>query len=249
MTFGALELFMVIMIRYRGPYRAGWTDAPLEQQLLDGQDDFQWPKGKGIRAGIVTDGSNDRGGKGCIGYNCTAMGIPLVLGMSFPGAQIEGSSGGGSIAPQVTPQQVQAQRQRLIAKLLAGNFFESIPSDADGYIFKNVILNWDDQSVEKILKNCLHSMQTTRTRMISNKDKKEMIKQKLLIIDMIMPEGNESSIAEFLDLLMLTISHNGRIRTEKEFHSLLTKCGFEITNIIRSQDPKNFLNIIEAIPL
>jgi hypothetical protein len=133
-------------------------------------------------------------------------------------------------------------------KLVAGNFFESIPSGADGYIFKNVILNWDDESVEKILKNCLHSMQTTRTIMNSNKDKQKTVKQKLLIIDMIIPEGNESSIAEFLDILMLAVSHSGRIRTEKEFHSLLTKCGFEITNIIRSQDPKNFLNIIEAIP-
>ncbi|MGC1931576.1 MAG: methyltransferase [Candidatus Nitrosopolaris sp.] len=133
-------------------------------------------------------------------------------------------------------------------KLVAGDFFESIPDGGDGYIFKNVILNWDDESVEKILKNCLHSMQTTRTIMNSNKDKQEMIKQKLLIIDMITPEGNESSIAKFLDILMLAVSHSGRIRTEKEFHRLLTKCGFEITNIIRSQDPKNFLNIIEAIP-
>jgi O-methyltransferase/methyltransferase family protein len=133
-------------------------------------------------------------------------------------------------------------------KLVAGSFFESIPSGADGYIFKNVILNWDDESVEKILKNCLHSMQTTRTTMNSNKDKREMIKQKLLIIDMIIPEGNESTIAEFLDILMLAVSHSGRIRTEKEFHSLLAKCGFEITNIIRSQDSKNFLNIIEAVP-
>jgi hypothetical protein len=82
----------------------------------------------------------------------------------------------------------------------------------------------------------------------SNEDKQEMIKQKLLIIDMIIPEGNEPSIAEFLDIQMLAVSHSGRIRTEQEFHRLLTKCGFEITNIIRSQDPKNFLNIIEAIP-
>ena len=131
-------------------------------------------------------------------------------------------------------------------KLVAGDFFESIPNGADGYIFKNVILNWDDESVERILKNCLHSMQTTKTIMNSNEDK--LIKQKLLIIDMITPEGNESSIAKFLDILMLAVSHSGRIRTEKEFHSLLTKCGFDITNIIRSQDPKNFLSIIEAVP-
>jgi hypothetical protein len=69
-------------------------------------------------------------------------------------------------------------------------------------------------------------MQTTKTIMNSNEDKRELIKQKLLIIDMITPEGNESSIAKFLDILMLAVSHSGRIRTEKEFHSLLTKCVF-----------------------
>jgi CTP:phosphocholine cytidylyltransferase-like protein len=106
-------------------------------------------------------------------------------------------------------------------KLVAENFFESIPSGADEYIFKNVILNWD---VEKILKNCLRSMQTTETTIVSNKDKQGMVKQKL------------------------AISHGGRIRTEKEFHSLPFKCGFEITNMTRSQDPKNSLNIIEAVP-
>ena len=30
---------------------------------------------------------------------------------------------------------------------------------------------------------------------------------------------------------MLGVSHGRRIRTEKEFHILLTKCGFEIANI------------------
>jgi len=83
-------------------------------------------------------------------------------------------------------------------KLIGGNFFESIPSGADAYIFKNVILNWDDESVEKILKICLHSMQITRTTMKSKKDKQENIKQKLLIIDMIIPEGNEPSLLNFL---------------------------------------------------
>ena len=44
-------------------------------------------------------------------------------------------------------------------KLLEGDFFKSIPTTAaDGYIIKNVILNWDDRSAAIILKNCLHAM-------------------------------------------------------------------------------------------
>jgi len=40
MVIGAFVLFFGIMRMYRGPYCAGWTDAPLEQELQDG--DFQW---------------------------------------------------------------------------------------------------------------------------------------------------------------------------------------------------------------
>ena len=63
-----------------------------------------------------------------------------------------------------------------------------------------------------------------------------------------MPEGNEPFIGKFTDILMLALTHKGRIRTEKEFCKLLDSSGFSIANIIRSQDPVNFLSIIEAIP-
>jgi hypothetical protein len=46
MVLSALGLFFGIMLRAKGPYRTGWTNAPLEQQLLDGQE---WQKEKSIR--------------------------------------------------------------------------------------------------------------------------------------------------------------------------------------------------------
>ncbi len=38
-------------------------------------------------------------------------------------------------------------------KLIAGDFFKSIPFGADAYIIKNVLLNWDDESASTILNN------------------------------------------------------------------------------------------------
>jgi O-methyltransferase. len=53
-------------------------------------------------------------------------------------------------------------------KLIEGDFFKSIPATgADGYIIKNVILNWDDQSAAIILKNCLQAMKDTSSSIIS----------------------------------------------------------------------------------
>ncbi len=63
-----------------------------------------------------------------------------------------------------------------------------------------------------------------------------------------MPDGNEPFMGKFTDMIMLALTHKGRIRTEKEFRKLLDYCGFDIANIIRSLDPANFLSIIEAIP-
>jgi len=47
---------------------------------------------------------------------------------------------------------------------------------------------------------------------------------------------------------MLALTHNGRIKSEKDFRKLLKGSGFDTVNIIRSPDPANFLSIIEAIP-
>ena len=135
-------------------------------------------------------------------------------------------------------------------KLIEGDFFKSIPSvGADGYIIKNVILNWDDQYAAIILKNCLQAMKgTSSSSSNENQANRRKASPKLLIIDTIMPEGNEPFISKFTDIIMLVLAHKGRIRTEAEFRKLLGSYGFEIANIIRSHDSTNFLSIIEAIP-
>jgi len=135
-------------------------------------------------------------------------------------------------------------------KLVEGDFFKSIPTTAaDGYIIKNVILNWDDQSAAIILKNCLQAMKDrTSARGSENQTNRKNTTPKLLIIDTIMPEGNEPFIGKFTDIFMLALTHKGRIRTEKEFRKLLSSSGFKITGIIRSNDPSNPFSIIEAIP-
>jgi hypothetical protein len=139
-------------------------------------------------------------------------------------------------------------------KFISGNFFESIPSGADGYIIKNVLLNWEDESASTILKNCLQAMSfSIKSYQEDNRDRK--IKPKLIIIDAIMPEDNKMSFDNLLDIVMLVLTQNGRIRSKKEYIKLLNRCGFEITNILdpSSQSPlpsndMNFLSIIEATP-
>lgn len=132
-------------------------------------------------------------------------------------------------------------------KLIEGNFFKSIPSGSDCYMIKNVILNWDDKSAATILKNCLQAMRKTNLKDLDKGDIQQ-VKHRLLIIETIMPEGNEPYFGKFTDILMLALTRGGRLRTEKEFSKLLGSSGFDIINIVKPSDDVSFLSIIEAIP-
>jgi len=95
-------------------------------------------------------------------------------------------------------------------KLKEGNFLESIPEGADGYLLKNIIHNWNDEDCITIL---------------SNIRKVLPVKGKIIIVEMIVPEANIPSAAKMIDIQMLTSMPGGRERTRKEFESLFRRAG------------------------
>jgi len=70
-------------------------------------------------------------------------------------------------------------------------------------------------------------------------------KSKLLIIEMVIPPGNQPSIAKLLDLEML-VTTGGCERTEDEFTKLLESSGFQLS---RNVPTKAGVSIIESIRL
>jgi len=111
---------------------------------------------------------------------------------------------------------------------VAGDFFESVPTGADAYMMKHIIHDWDDASSIKILQNIQRAMDENG---------------KVLIVEMVVPEGNEPSPGKALDLLMLVIE-GGKERTEKEYRELLESAGLRMTRVIPTRSP---YNIIEAV--
>ncbi len=112
-------------------------------------------------------------------------------------------------------------------ELLSGDFFESIPAGADYYMMKHIIHDWDDERCVKILENIRNSMAKNG---------------KLLILEMVIPDGNEPSPSKFLDLQML-VTTGGRERTKEEFQKLLESAGFKLSRIVSTLSP---MNVIEA---
>lgn len=108
------------------------------------------------------------------------------------------------------------------------DFFKAIPSGADALLLSNVLHDWPDDSCEKIMKNCFDALEPH---------------SKILIVEMIIPPGNEPSIAKLLDMEMLVIT-GGRERTESEFKNLLLKTGFDFSRVIHTKEE---ISIIEGI--
>jgi hypothetical protein len=106
-------------------------------------------------------------------------------------------------------------------ELVSGNFFESVPANADAYLMKHIIHDWDDESSIKILKNIRSAMTK---------------EGKVLLIEMVVPEGNVPSPSKALDILML-VMEGGKERTEEEYRRLLEASDLRLTRIIHTKTP------------
>ncbi len=98
----------------------------------------------------------------------------------------------------------------------SGSFLDSVPKGADVYLFRHILHNWDDPSVEQILRNTRDAMDPGA---------------KLLVVERIIPPGNDPLFGKLQDLTMLVV-HGGLERTEAEFRQLFEQTGFRLTRIV-----------------
>jgi hypothetical protein len=68
---------------------------------------------------------------------------------------------------------------------------------------------------------------------------------RLLLVETVVPPGNQQSHAKLLDLLMLVYA-GGRERTEPEHHVLLASAGFAFNRMIPTAAPVSVLEAIRA---
>ena len=112
----------------------------------------------------------------------------------------------------------------------AGSFFESIPTGCDLYLMSHIIHDWSEEQCLTILGNCHRAMSPT---------------SRLLIIEMVLSEGNAFHPGKMLDMTMLATTP-GQERTEPEYRALLEKAHFTLTRVIPTSSA---VSIVEAIRL
>jgi spermidine synthase len=112
-------------------------------------------------------------------------------------------------------------------QVVAGDAFKSVPNDGDAYILSRVIHDWDDSRSVDLLRNCHRAMATDG---------------KVVLIEGVIPDGNESHIIKYFDLNMMMLN-GGRERTAEDFKALLNAAGFNVSRIIPTTTA---MSIVEA---
>jgi SAM-dependent methyltransferase len=123
-------------------------------------------------------------------------------------------------------------RERLAAaglaercEVVAGDFFESVPSGGDAYLLSHIVHDWDDERAVAILGNCRRAMADDA---------------RLLVLEMVVPDGPEPHFSKLLDLEML-VQLGGRERTLAEYRGLLGAAGFELAEVVPTHTPVSVL--------
>lgn len=112
---------------------------------------------------------------------------------------------------------------------VGGDFFQSVPDGADGYVLKRILHDWSDEHCLAILRNCRAAMHPGSV---------------LWVMDAVIPEGNDPHPAKTMDILMMVFGE-GHERTGPEFSALFAQAGLALRHI--SATPTS-LSIVEAVP-
>jgi O-methyltransferase domain/Dimerisation domain len=113
--------------------------------------------------------------------------------------------------------------------LVAGSFFESVPSGVDAYVLRHIIHDWDEEKALRILANVREAIGE---------------EGRLLVVESVIPPGNEPFFGKLLDITML-VSPGGQERTADEYRDLFGRAGFRLTRIVPTTTE---VSVIEGVP-
>jgi hypothetical protein len=100
-------------------------------------------------------------------------------------------------------------------RVVGGNALESVPEGADAYLLRHVVHDWRDEDAAAMLRNCGKAMKPDG---------------RVLVVEIVVPAGNDPSFAKWMDLMMVT--YGGKERSEKQYRALFALAGLQLTRIV-----------------
>jgi hypothetical protein len=107
-------------------------------------------------------------------------------------------------------------------ELKEGNIFERVEAQADVYLLKDVLHDWDDA-------RCAQIIATVRATMAPG--------SRLLLVEDLQERNKPSPTASLTDIQMLTQCDDGRQRSAAELQALLEGAGLRRGSVTRTSGP------------
>jgi O-methyltransferase domain/Dimerisation domain len=139
-------------------------------------------------------------------------GVVLDLAHSIPGARAE------------------AKRRGVEARFTGagGDFFAEVP-EADLFLLKYILHDWDDESCVRVLSRCRQAMRPGA---------------RIVVVDILLV-GQDSGLGPLMDIAMLTMN-NSRERTTAEFDALFQQAGLRRVRITELPPPYRMIEVVAA---
>src|SRR5215831_4086393 len=134
--------------------------------------------------------------------------------------------------PHVVREAASILQQRGVAdrvRIEGGSFFERVPEGADAYVLSHIIHDWTHEQCVTILGHCRRAIAADG---------------KLLLVEMVLPEGDLPHPGKLLDVVMLSVP-GGEERTPSQYDELLDQAGFRMTRVVQTASP---VSVVEGVP-
>ncbi len=112
-------------------------------------------------------------------------------------------------------------------ELVAGDFFEAVPSGGDYYFLRQIIKDWTDEQDVRLLQNCLRAMKP---------------QGRILIAEQVLAPGRADLLAKLTDFVLMMILP-GRERDQDEFERLFADADLTLQRTLPTASAYSILEV------
>jgi hypothetical protein len=205
---------------------------PIVETVRTGQPGIKIARGATAFEYLATNPGNVAGFQAAMSERTAAFAPSVATGYDFTAARTVADIGGGKGTllaailqandhlrgvlfdrPEVTAGAGTVLDEAGVADrchVATGDFFASVPDQADIYLLANVLHDWDDGRSAQILANCRNAMAAGG---------------RVLIIERLIPDDPAAAVPVLLSDLNMLVLTGGMERTNSEYAALLTEAG------------------------
>jgi O-methyltransferase domain/Dimerisation domain len=112
-------------------------------------------------------------------------------------------------------------------RFVGGDCREAVTVTGDVFLLRGVLHNLADDAAVDVLRHCRDALPEGG---------------RLLVVEMIVPEGNDFSVAKLVDLESLLLTAGGRERTEAELRAIVEAAGLDVLGVLGTASPASVID-------